>query len=129
MTQSITMNIYADNILDHYHHPRNSGELKNPDITHKENNPACGDELSVQLKIKGGTVKDIAWEGTGCAISIGAMSILSEELRERKTDDILKMSEGDIIKILGVPISKRRMKCATLGLEAVKHAVICNMHK
>ncbi len=116
------MDLYAENILDHFKHPRGKKALSSPTVSHEEVNLACGDRLTVSLKIKDGIIKDAGWEGSGCAISLGAMSIFWENLEGMSVEEALEVSEEDILKMLGVPISKRRMKCAMLCLEGVKRA-------
>ena len=117
------MDLYAENILDHFKHPRNKGALANPTVEHKEVNLSCGDELTIQLVIEDGMIKELKWEGIGCAINLGAMSILSEELNEMTAEEASGISMDDVKKLLGVPISQRRLKCAMLGLHTLKNAL------
>ena len=117
------MDIYAENILDHFKNPRGKRSLPNSTVSHEEANLACGDKLTIHLKIEDDTIKEAAWEGSGCAISLGAMSILWEKLEGMSVKDAVEMSEEDIREMLGVPISKRRSKCAFLCLEGVKKAL------
>ncbi|MDD5055936.1 MAG: iron-sulfur cluster assembly scaffold protein [Candidatus Peribacteraceae bacterium] len=117
------MDLYADNVLDHYKHPRNTGSLKNATVSHREENLSCGDDLTVHLKIAGEKITLIRWEGTGCAISQAAMSMLSEELSGKTTDEIADLKPDDVRKILGVPVGPRRIKCALLCLHTLKNAL------
>ncbi|HCI03894.1 MAG: iron-sulfur cluster assembly scaffold protein [Candidatus Peribacteraceae bacterium] len=117
------MDLYAENILDHFKHPRGKRELADPTVSHEEVNLACGDKLTIHLAIEDGVIKEAAWEGSGCAISLGAMSILWEKLEGMPVKETAEMTAEDIIEMLGVPISKRRMKCALLCLEGVKNAL------
>lgn len=117
------MDLYADNILDHYKHPRGTGSLPNPTVTHREENLSCGDDLSIDLLMKNGRIKDVAWRGEGCAISQAAMSILFEELIGKTAKDIVEMKPADIHALLGVPVGPRRFKCALLCLHALKNAL------
>ncbi len=115
--------LYAENILENYKNPQNKGILKNPDIVVSESNPLCGDVVSVYLKFKDGRVFDISFMGSGCAISQASASILSEFVKDRSLDEIGRLDEGDIVKLLGINISPVRMRCATLALEAIKKGV------
>lgn len=117
------MDIYADNILDHYKNPRHSGKLDDSDVWHEEKNLSCGDALSIDLNIKDEKISDLAWTGTGCAISQASMSILSEELIGKTIDEIQAMKPQDIYERLGVPIGPRRFKCALLCLHTLKNAM------
>ncbi len=117
------MDLYAENILDHYRHPRGKTSLENPTIEHKEKNPSCGDELTVQLIINNGKVEQIGWSGEGCAISQAGMSMISEELIGKKLEEIDQLEPKFMHDLLGVPVGPRRIKCALLALHTVKNAV------
>lgn len=117
------MDLYADNILDHYRDPRNTGSGDGSSVSKEEDNPACGDRLTVHLWIEDGVMKKIEWKGEGCAISQAGMSILSEELEGMTTSAILDMKKDDVYEMLGVPIGPRRFKCALLCLHTAKNAI------
>lgn len=119
------MDLYAENILDHYRAPRGKWALGSWQLasSHTESNPACGDEITVGMNIRGGCIEGIQWDGTGCAISQAAMSMLSEELAGKTVDTIDRMQKEDVLTLLGVPISARRLKCALLGLHTLKNTM------
>lgn len=117
------MDLYAETILDHYRDPRNSGTGSGAHTSMSEDNPACGDHLTVHLWIKDDKIQKIEWEGEGCAISLAGMSMLSEELEGIKVKDVLSMKKDDIYELLGVPIGPRRFKCALLCLHTIKNAI------
>jgi nitrogen fixation NifU-like protein len=117
------MDLYAENILDHYRDPRHKGEGNEASISQSEDNPSCGDKLTVHLWIEGTVVKKIEWEGVGCAISQAGMSIFSEEIEGKSTDELLAIKKDDVYELLGVPIGPRRFKCALLCLHTVKNAI------
>jgi nitrogen fixation NifU-like protein len=118
------MDIYAQNILDHYKNPRNKGILNGSSITHAEANYSCGDQLEVDLKIENNCIKDLRFRGGGCAISQAAMSIIGEYVIGKNIDDVLKINEQDIQNHLGVPIGERRRKCSLLNLLTIKNALL-----
>lgn len=118
------MDIYSQNIIDHYKNPRNRGQLKDGNVAHNEVNYSCGDKLSVDLKIDNDTIADFKFSGGGCAISQAAMSMLGEIIINKKVDDVLAFSFINIKDILGVPVSERRSKCALLGLLTVQNAIL-----
>lgn len=117
------MDLYADTILDHYRHPRGNGRLPAPTVTQTVENSACGDAITIDLLIEGGNIVDLAWEGTGCAISQAGMSMLSEVIKGMSIADVLAIDQTQMTELLGVPIGLRRLECALLGLRAVKDAV------
>lgn len=119
------MDLYADTILDHYRHPRKKLKLQKEQwkVMHQEENLSCGDVVKIGLRIEDDRISAIAWEGEGCAISQAAMSMLSEELIGKKMSDIQALSPNDILTLLGVPISPRRIKCALLCLHTLKNTM------
>lgn len=114
--------MYRDYILDHYKNPRNSGELPGATNTYHDTNPLCGDEITMSLLIDGGTVKDVRFTGKGCAISQASASILTEEIKGKTLDEVKAIDRQHILENLGIPISPARVKCALLGLKALKGA-------
>lgn len=123
------MSLYHDLILDHYRNPRNFGELPNADISIKEENVGCGDEIEIFMKQQTTSNKqqecvEIKWKGRGCAIATAAASILSERVSQiRQISQIRKMNERDMVALLGGNIGSSRMKCATLALRVLQSAM------
>lgn len=117
------MELYAENILEHYRHPRNKQPVTNATVEHREENASCGDDLTISLVVRDGAIEQIGWAGQGCAISQAAMSILSEELVGKKVKDIAILTPKDIYDLLGVPVGPRRFKCALLCLHTLRNAL------
>lgn len=118
------MDLYAENILEHSRNPHHAGQLKNPMVRVQEFNPLCGDTITLTINFdRAGKIKDVAFEGTGCAISQAAMSLLSDEISGKKKTALRKMQPEYIVKLLGVQISPARMKCALLGFTALQKAI------
>jgi len=115
--------MYRENILDHYKHPHNHGEIKNPDIKFTENNPLCGDVITVNLKLDDHKVEDIKFRGSGCAISQSAMSMLTDEIKGKTLEEVKNIKREDIINLLGIDVGPVRIKCAVLGLIAIKNGI------
>src|SRR5216110_712834 len=103
--------LYREQILEHYKHPHNFGELDDADLDFFDSNPLCGDELRVQLKLdSAGRVEDVAFTGHGCAISQAAASLVSDELLGKSPDEILQLDREFVLELLGIDISATRMK-------------------
>ena len=115
--------MYKENILDHFKNPRNFGKLSGAQASAKEVNTLCGDEITVEIKVKAGEISDVKFHGQGCAISQAAASILTEEVKGKRIEEVLKLEKEDILKMLGIPISPTRLKCALLSLYAIKNSI------
>lgn len=116
--------LYAQEILDHYKHPHNFGQLEHPDIHVEANNPLCGDRLAMDLVVKDGVVEDVAFTGRGCAISQASASMLTDKMVGKKLEDLAGTTRDDIMDMLGVEVSYARMKCATLSLGLLRAACV-----
>ena len=75
--------LYREVILDHYRSPRNQGELNYATVPVVElNNPVCGDEIKLCLKVENDTVNDVRFSGRGCSISQSSASMMTEAVKE-----------------------------------------------
>jgi len=115
--------MYRENILDHYKNPHNHGEIKDADIKFTENNPLCGDVITVNIKLNDSKVEDIKFHGRGCAISQSAASMLTDEIRGKTLKEVKNLQREDIVNMLGIDIGVVRVKCAMLGLVAIKEGI------
>jgi nitrogen fixation protein NifU and related proteins len=116
--------MYREVILDLYRNPLNKKLLDDFDVEFKEFNPACGDEISVQLKFYKDKVSNIGHVGEGCAISQAAISLVTDQLLNKTKIEVEKFSENDVYELLGFEPIYTRQKCATLGLDAIKKAML-----
>ena len=113
------MNLYQEEILEHYRNPRNKKRIEGASFTFEAVNPLCGDKLGIGALIVDGVVRDFGFWGEGCAISQASMSMLSEKIIGKSLEEIGCIDESDILTMLGVPIGPNRMKCALLSLKVV----------
>jgi nitrogen fixation NifU-like protein len=113
---------YREEILEHYTHPHHYGTLEEPDISHEEDNPLCGDRIrfDIELDQDGETVKDVRFSGVGCAISKASASMLSDLLIGQTLDEIRALTNEDMLDELGIDLGPVRLKCALLPLKVVK---------
>lgn len=123
------MDLYAENILDHYRHPRGQEPLQKVSVEHREENLSCGDELQLKLHVDGSVIAGLSWSGTGCAISQSAMSMLSEDLVGKTLEEAAREEPKHIYELLGVPVGPRRFKCALLCLHTLKNALLVHAGK
>ena len=127
------MDIYREDVMDHYEHPRNQGEIKpsagsGQVMEGRDSNASCGDMIQFSLRIeksqipndKSQIIKEVKWKGIGCAITTAAASKLSEYLQGRKLKVLREMSEEQLIKeAIGFEVNPGRIKCLTLPTRVV----------
>ncbi|WP_276208435.1 Fe-S cluster assembly sulfur transfer protein SufU [Acholeplasma equirhinis] len=129
-------NLYREVIMDHYKNPQNKGLVNDASyLTVHLNNPTCGDDIVVQLKVEGDTIIDLKQQGVGCSICCSSASVASQTLMGLKVADALKVInefftlikgedydadilEGDAIAYQTVHQFPARVKCATLAWKA-----------
>lgn len=112
--------MYRELILDHAKHPRHHGVLDPCDIDHEESNPLCGDHLRLTLRLdEDNHISEIAWEGSGCAISQASASMLGELVLGKTLDEARSITKDTIFEMLGIPLTPNRMKCALLSLKTL----------
>jgi nitrogen fixation protein NifU and related proteins len=134
--------LYRQVIMDHYKSPKNKGFVAdNSYMTVHLNNPSCGDEMTVQVKVEQGIITDIKHQGTGCSICCSSASVMSETLKNHTMDEAQSMLHefyelikgypfnreiltGDAIVYQGVSQFPARVKCATLAWKAAELAII-----
>jgi nitrogen fixation NifU-like protein len=113
--------IYREIILDYYRNPRNYGKIQDPDISQRDSNPLCGDELEMQLNIKDNKVADVKFTGKGCAISQASASMLTELIMGKDFEYVKKLTKEEILDNLGLhDLGPARIKCALLSLKVLK---------
>lgn len=119
------MDMYRQIILDHFKHPRNFGHLPHATAAASAYNATCGDRIVMEISLNSKKeIEDVRFSGTGCAISLAAASMLTEEVKHKYASDVMKMKGPDIIRMIGSPLTPSRTKCATLPLEVLQKAVI-----
>lgn len=140
--------LYEAIILDHYRSPRNTAPVESPDIDLEVNNPFCGDEFHIQMKVDGDSVASVGITGRGCAISQASASLLAELVEGKSTAEVqdvvdavrrmLKGEEitdeeadvlGDIEALGGVRKFPVRIKCALLSWVGLDDALKEHLEK
>lgn len=133
--------LYQEVIFDHNRHPRNFHKLEDANRVAEGFNPLCGDRLTVYLKVENGIIRDVSFEGKGCAISTASASLMTENLKGKTEAEAEKLFEafhatvtgkgtstaplGKLSVLTGVREYPARVKCATLAWHTV-HAALAN---
>lgn len=124
--------LYRDIVMDHYKFPRGRKQLVEPDIRNEGQNPVCGDEISVAIKLDNEVIQDVAVECMGCAISVASGSMLAETIKGKTLDEVkmiaaavkailkgeplaAELEMGDLEALAGVKNFPVRIKCALLS--------------
>lgn len=116
--------LYRQELLEVFQNPKNKGKVSNPDLESKLLNPLCGDEVTLQIKLKDGKlVEKAVFSGNGCAISQASASLLAEKIEGKNLDNVRKLKGNDILELIGINPTPARMKCALLSLEVLMEAL------
>jgi len=118
----MSIDIYSEIILDHSKNPRNFGKIEKADAKAFDLNPACGDKIEIFLKIKDNKLSNVKFEGSGCAISQAAASMLTEDVKGKDLEYIRSLPDDFTVQLLGVKLSPLRLKCALLSMNVLKAA-------
>jgi nitrogen fixation protein NifU and related proteins len=132
--------VYQELILRHYRSPAHRGEMDAPDAVVTMRNPTCGDDIVLQLKVRGGVIEEVRFKGQGCAISQASASMMSGLIAGKTFDEaeplLARFREmihgdaeaardkalGDLRALSGVARLPRRVKCAMLPWDALEEA-------
>ena len=114
---------YHPIVIDHFHHPRNIGEMEKPDGVGEAQNPVCGDTMRLFIKVEGNRIIDATFLTFGCAAAIASSSITTEMIKGKPLDEALMISNGMVSEALG-GLPPTKIHCSVLAEQAVKAAVL-----
>ena len=116
------MALYTETVMDHFMHPRNVGEIENPDGVGQVGNAKCGDIMKMYLKIKDNVIEDVKFETFGCGSAIASSSMATELIKGKTIEDALAVTNKQVVDALG-GLPAHKLHCSVLAEEAIKAAV------
>ena len=116
------MALYSDIVMDHFMHPRNVGEIENPDGVGQVGNAKCGDIMKMYLKIKDGVIEDVKFETFGCGSAIASSSMATEMIKGKTIDEALAVTNRQVVEALG-GLPAHKLLCSVLAEESIKSAI------
>lgn len=116
--------LYREVIIDRYKNPRMRGTLDPHDYSYEDDNPLCGDQIRIDLRVDGNDrITEAAFSGSGCAISLASADLLVESVVGKTLAEVKQLSKEDILDLLGIELGPVRLKCALLSLKVMKAGV------
>ena len=114
---------YNETLIDHFMHPRNVGEIENPDAMAVVGDPTCGDFIRVYLKVEDGKISAFKFLTQGCPGAISTSSIATELAIGKTLEEALKLTDNDVIHAAG-GIPARKAHCSLLAIRGLHQAIL-----
>ncbi len=116
--------LYTEIIRDAYRDPQHRGEIADATHRYEDENPLCGDTLTIELQVVDGRITAAKFHGRGCAISQASAELLLDRIEGQPVSTARDLGRADVLEELGIPdISPARLKCALLSLKVLKGAL------
>jgi nitrogen fixation NifU-like protein len=113
---------YSEQVKKHFLHPKNVGEIKNPDGVGEVGNLSCGDVMRITIKVEKNKLADVKFKTMGCAAAIATSSMITEIAKGKTLEEAEKITRKDVSKELGgLPPIKEH--CSNLAADALKKAI------
>lgn len=113
---------YNETVIEHFMHPRNVGELENPDGEAVVGDPMCGDQMKVSIRVDNRIISDIKFKSFGCPGAISTSSMVTELAKGKSAVDALMITDDDVVLALG-GIPEHKKHCSLLGVRALQQAI------
>ena len=136
-----TQSLYKQVLLDHFHHPRNKGDLTDADVVMRGSNPRCGDDVEVGISVDSGQLKHVHFRGRGCSVCIASASLMTEAVSGKRTGEVRELCDDmqrwigqgpgddqqaapvDLEPLSAVRQYPARQRCVLLSWEALADAI------
>ncbi|HET7738357.1 MAG TPA: iron-sulfur cluster assembly scaffold protein [Tepidiformaceae bacterium] len=116
------MAAYSANVIEHFEHPRNAGEMPDPDGEATKANPVCGDRMRVMIRVADGHIAEVRWQTRGCPPAIATSSFASEMVQGWSLDAVDQLTREAIAEGIG-GLPKDKVHCSVLAADALHAAV------
>jgi nitrogen fixation NifU-like protein len=114
---------YNQIVMEHFTHPRNRGEMEDPDGIGEAQNPACGDTMRLFIKVEADRITDAKFLTFGCGAAIASSSITTEMVKGKTIGEALTISNQVVTEALG-GLPPTKIHCSVLAEQAIKAAVL-----
>jgi nitrogen fixation NifU-like protein len=114
--------MYNDKVMDHFFHPRNVGEMENPDGVGEVGNPVCGDVMRMQIRVKDNRIEDVKFKTFGCGAAIATSSMVTEMVKGLTLEEAMEVSNRAVADALG-GLPPQKMHCSNLAADAIHKAI------
>ena len=116
------MALYNDTVMENFLHPKNVGELENPDGTGVYGSPVCGDMMQIQIKVDNDIITDAKFKTFGCGSAIASSSMATSMIIGKTVEEALELTNKQIINDLG-GLPPVKIHCSVLADKAIKNAI------
>ncbi len=114
--------MYSRQVIDHFEHPRNVGEVSRPSVSVRVENPACGDIMQLSVRVDGGRIAEARYRTKGCVTAIACGSALTELLTGRSVAEAAAIRRQELVDALG-GLSSETMHASHLAMDALRAAL------
>jgi nitrogen fixation NifU-like protein len=113
---------YNEQVMEHFKSPKNMGQMQDADGVGEVGNPACGDVMTVYIKVRDGRIADIKFQTFGCVAAVATSSMVTELAKGKTLDEAMKITRADVAEKLG-GLPPIKLHCSNLAAEALHAAV------
>lgn len=113
---------YSDKVLDHFEHPRNVGDLADPDAVATLEHPVCGDVMKLAIKVNDGRISQVRYRTRGCVASIAAGSCLTEMIQDKSLEEATGLTREQLVEALG-GLTNASMHASHLAIDVMQQVL------
>ena len=114
--------MYNENVMDHFEHPRNVGEMEDATVVVDVESSECGDRTRLYLKIEDDVIVDVSFKTLGCAAAIASSSMATELIKGKTLEEAWNLTNHDVVDALG-GLPEPKVHCSVLAEDAIRMAI------